>query len=348
VWGVAIATATFAAVNERELRRRRYDLEALARLAYGLETATEPSAVGNALIDAVSDAFGFQRLVLVVCGSEGLSVMTARGGQPSTELGPSPAPGSVLGAAEESGGTVLVRRLDRENDGWLASQLPDALNLMIVPLHAEGRTTGFLVVEHGMRGGSRIERRVVSTVERFASQSALALDNAWLLEQMHRMASSDGLTGILNRRSFEESLAREVARATRSGRPLSLVMLDIDHFKRLNDTHGHQMGDQVLCAVARQLSDSMRVSDVVARYGGEEFAILLPDIGADDALPVADRLRRLLEHTDAPVAVTASLGVATLADGEASDALIAAADAALYESKRAGRNRTMLASPRQA
>jgi len=276
-------------------------------------------------------------------------VLAHCGAAPQTgELGV-PAPGSVLQRARSSGRTVLVSRLAAAHDDALAAVLPDSRTLVVVPLHAEGRTIGLLVVEHGLRRGSRIERRAVATLERFASQSALALANAWLVERLQHLASRDGLTGVANRRTLEDALATELARSRRTGRPFTLVMLDIDHFKRLNDTHGHQVGDAALRAVAEALVDSVRGCDLVGRYGGEEFAVLLPEMDPDDAVAVAERLRTRIGALLDPVPMTASLGVAGHpTHARDADALIKAADDALYAAKRGGRNRTVLAPPQGA
>jgi diguanylate cyclase (GGDEF)-like protein len=146
-------------------------------------------------------------------------------------------------------------------------------------------------------------------------------------------------------------LARELLRAARSGQPLSLVMLDIDHFKQVNDTHGHHAGDTVLQRVGRQLSEECRSSDLVSRYGGEEFAILLPETDIEQAYALAERLRVAIAIDADDFRVTASFGVASCPDhGSGPAELVQAADAALYRSKRLGRNRTSSAevSPPQA
>jgi diguanylate cyclase (GGDEF)-like protein len=156
------------------------------------------------------------------------------------------------------------------------------------------------------------------------------------------MAETDALTGVANRRTFEDVLAREFSRAERGGEPLTLVMLDVDHFKKLNDTHGHQVGDEVLKGVARALDHRSRDFDTVARYGGEEFAVILPGCSSKEAVAVAERLRSGVSEAGAEIAepVTASAGVATFPShaGDVTE-LIRAADEALYESKRAGRDR---------
>jgi two-component system cell cycle response regulator len=345
VWAVAIATSTYAAVNERELRRRRYDLEALARLAFRLETTTEPLAVGEGLLEVVADDFGFERAALVVVSDNGLSLLTHHGLEHPALQSELPAPSSTLGRAASSVESLRITQPDPERDAFLAALFPACRNLLIVPMHAEGRTISFLIIEHGMRRGSRIERRIVTIIERFASQSALALNNAWLLEQVRRLAGSDALTGLPNRRNFEETLERELTRAVRTEQPVNLLMLDIDHFKKINDTLGHQTGDAVLRGVAQRLSETVRAGDVVARYGGEEFAIVMPNAAIQDAVLLADRVLRAVEKLDVPV--TASIGIATyLRHAADADALVEAADRALYESKRAGRNRATVCADR--
>jgi two-component system, cell cycle response regulator len=343
VWAVAIATSTYAALNERELRRRRYDLEALARLAFGLETTTEPLAVGERLLEAIVDDFGFERAALIVASGDGLSLLAHRGLESRSLVSDIPVPDSTLGRAAISSESLRITQPDPERDHFLAALFPRSHNLLIVPMHAEGRTIAFLIIEHGIRRGSRVERRVVAAVERFASQSALALNNAWLLEQVRRLAGSDALTGLPNRRHFEETLDRELARSLRTDQPVNLLMLDIDHFKRINDTRGHQAGDAVLRAVGRRLSETVRTGDVVARYGGEEFAIVMPAAQTEDAVLLADRIRRALETLDVPV--TVSIGIATyLRHADDASALIEAADQALYESKRSGRDRATVSA----
>jgi diguanylate cyclase (GGDEF)-like protein len=284
---------------------------------------------------------------LVLAGPEGqLPLLASIGLDEETARRPGrPSASAVVTEAHATHATVLVSGLDAAADPWLSKLLPDAGNLIVVPLQAEGRPLGAVVLEQSPVEGNRISRRVVSGLERSASYAALALRNAWLLEQVQRLAATDGLSKIANRRTFESTLEREVARATRSAEHLSLVMIDIDHFKRLNDEHGHQSGDEVLRNVAAALSCECRDFDTPARYGGEEFAIVLPGCGPDEALLIAERLRRAVAAAPGVVPITASAGVATY-PGHAGDAdtLVRAADDALYESKRAGRNRTTVSA----
>jgi hypothetical protein len=190
LWVVALATAAFSAVNERELRRRRADLEALARLTERLERESEPRRVAEALLRSVVDTFAFPRVAVV--GSrygERFAVLACRGTAPPDGPAAPLAPGSVLEVAARTRATELVSSLDPAADAWLDALLPGARNLVVVPLTAEGGTLGALVVEHHARVGSRIERRLVKAVERFAAHGALALRNAWLLEEVRELAA---------------------------------------------------------------------------------------------------------------------------------------------------------------
>ena len=158
-----------------------------------------------------------------------------------------------------------------------------------------------------------------------------------------RLASTDGLTGLYNRRVFQERLEEEVGRANRYQRPLSLLMIDIDHFKMHNDTHGHLWGDAILVEVGRLLKELCRTSDIVARYGGEEFAMILPETTQAQALCIANRLRKTIaDHCflDMPVpgVVTVSVGAAMYGAMQCSKTFLSAADQALYAAKRGGRN----------
>ena len=338
IWVAAGITASFASVNERELRRRRYDLEALARLAGRLEFAMGPAAVATTLLDEVADAFGFTRVLFFAAPGDDLELLGERGAS-AAATDANRGPGAVLATAMDAQEPVLVSRFAADQDPWLAALLPDARNLVLLPLRADGRHVGVLVCEHGLRHGSRIERRVVSMLQRFASQTALALSNAWLVERLERSAATDGLTGVPNRRTFDAALGAAVARALRDGDPVSVVMVDIDRFKQLNDVHGHLTGDAVLRGVARALDDARRTTDVLARYGGEEFGVIMPGTDRDAALAAAERLREAVAAARTDVPVTASFGVASApADEVDPTALVRAADAGLYAAKRAGRD----------
>jgi diguanylate cyclase (GGDEF)-like protein len=168
------------------------------------------------------------------------------------------------------------------------------------------------------------------------------------LELAERRAASDALTGLPNRRAADETLKRMAAHAGRTLMPLSVVIADLDHFKQVNDLHGHDLGDKALAAVGQILAEGLRASDFAARYGGEEFLLLLPDTDRAGAGQVAEKLRRAIEMAEigdlGPM--TASFGIATLPDDAVEpEQLVRNADRALYAAKALGRNRVEVASP---
>lgn len=167
-----------------------------------------------------------------------------------------------------------------------------------------------------------------------------------------RLANTDGLTGLYNYRSFQERLEQEVERANRYRRALSLIMIDIDYFKRYNDTYGHPQGDSILVEVALALRQLSRTSDIVARYGGEEFAMILPETDLANAEALGQRLREYVENrlstreVQLPdQALTISVGIASHLEGSPKETLVETADAALYQAKRGGRNRVVVWQP---
>jgi diguanylate cyclase (GGDEF)-like protein len=184
-----------------------------------------------------------------------------------------------------------------------------------------------------------------------ATQAGVSMENVGLHETVARESVTDELTGLFNRRRFDEVLDTEVERAKRFGQSMALVLLDIDDFKLVNDTNGHQQGDVVLREVARVLRESVREIDEPARYGGEELAVVLPGTDLHGAYLLAERVRQGVEAlrlplmvADGEIRVTASLGVAALPESaDDQDGLVAAADAAMYDAKRAGKNRAMRA-----
>lgn len=336
LWIVSATTATLSVLNRRELRRRRHDLDSLTLLTERVERAARPAAVAQLLLDAVVSSYGLKRGVVVTVEDDELSLLA------STDLVVSRlrrGRSAQVERAHETERTVLVPRPSLAEDPWLMGLLPEAGALLVVPLMADSRPLGALVVEAG--GSPRHQRRLVSGLERSAAYGALALRNASLMESVQRLASTDGLTKIANRRAFEGTLERELARATRNAEYVSLVMVDIDYFKDLNDRLGHQAGDDVLRKAAAALARECREFDTPARYGGEEFAVILPGCGPDEAPEIAERLRRAVSSTVASTPVTASAGVATFpAHAGDTETLVRAADDALYASKRAGRDRT--------
>jgi diguanylate cyclase (GGDEF)-like protein len=172
-----------------------------------------------------------------------------------------------------------------------------------------------------------------------AQQTAALIDVAQALRRERRAAVTDSLTGLLNRRGFDERLREEIGRASRTGRPLTLLLADCDDLKRINDGAGHEAGDRVLEAFASLLREQKRLTDIAGRLGGDEFAVLLPETGGEEATTVAERLLARLS-TVGETPITASIGLAMFPeDGTTSSALLRAADRALYAAKHGGKNR---------
>jgi diguanylate cyclase (GGDEF)-like protein len=296
----------------------------------------------QALLARSIAAFGFPRGAVLLSLPNGTTAMsTAPNGPEAPVVVESARTDVVVERAWAQRGPVLVRALDPVLDSTLDGLLPGARNVVVLPLTAEGEPLGALAVERGGPLGVKLPVRAVTMLNQYAANAAMAVRNARLMAEVERLAKEDGLTGLANRRVFEEVLAREVARSRRSFEPLSLVVFDVDFFKRVNDTLGHQAGDDVLRQVAHNLALTARDIDLVARYGGEEFTVILPNCNLDDAVRVAERMRSGISGDGRLHGITLSAGVAALPTNAADeDTLIAAADEAMYTSKRAGRDRT--------
>lgn len=213
----------------------------------------------------------------------------------------------------------------------------------ILPLKVGDRVLGAMIFDSPPR--EQITPRQQALYLAFASHAAVAIENARLHEEAQRLAITDGLTGVYNHRYFYHVLETEMARVERYGGRVSLIMLDIDNFKRYNDTYGHLAGDRLLQEIAHLLIEATREADIVARYGGEEFAVILPETDKAGTVATAERIRTAVEHHTWPdqangEGVTISAGVATHPpDAATAEELIRAADTALYEAKQRGKNR---------
>jgi diguanylate cyclase (GGDEF)-like protein len=340
----AIGAAVCSSVNEGALRRSRSELRSLVELGNELERARGAEQLVALLARHGRKRLGFRRVAVLLRRSERWhGAYTNHGGTVLLDSGTGV--GALTDHLWGSERPALVRELD--DDPVLADLVPAAQNVVVVPMTADGEAVGVVVAEWGSGSHAQIPAVTVETLEQSASQTALALRNAQLLSEVEYLATRDGLTGLANRRLFEETLAREVARSHRRGAPLTLVVLDVDHFKDVNDTVGHLAGDAVLREVGGALVADTKASDLAARYGGDEFVVLLPDCSGDDGLRVAERLRAAVAHEVITLPVTVSAGVGSLpenaGDGER---LVAAADAALYDAKRSGRDRSVRSARR--
>jgi len=219
----------------------------------------------------------------------------------------------------------------------------DVRSFLGVPVVLRDRVTGLIALYDSAPGAFTEEGARVA--ELFGSQVAIAMDNSRRIEQMEKQAVTDELTGLYNRRAFALSGEKEVGRSRRYQRPLALILFDIDHFKNVNDSHGHLIGDHVLRVLTGLVTRTTRSTDIVCRYGGEEFIVLMPEASRDEGLAMAERLRQEISRMTVVTAVgtlslTVSLGVAALHldEDENLESLIARADRAMYQAKAAGRN----------
>jgi diguanylate cyclase (GGDEF)-like protein len=227
----------------------------------------------------------------------------------------------------------------------------DTASYVCMPIHGQGQILGLFHIAIDVSARTRrpsqdAEQRLRAMTDRVGP----ALANLKLRDTLREMALRDGLTGLYNRRYLEDAFFRELHRAERSGKPVAVVMIDIDHFKRFNDKHGHDAGDFVLSAVARAISNNIRPSDIACRYGGEELAVVLPETNLDCARDRAEHMRRAIRETNLThlgqtlPGPTASFGVAVYpANGAKPADLLKAADQALYRAKQEGRDRVCVA-----
>ena len=229
--------------------------------------------------------------------------------------------------------------------------MEDAAASLEIPMAAGGQVYGLLVVGAGEHAAVEALQQAMPVAAALADAMSLALSGMALRDQLRHQAIRDPLTGLYNRRFLDEMLERLGLDAERRKVPLAAIMIDLDHFKRLNDQHGHATGDAVLRGVSGAIVAALRATDIACRYGGEELAVLLPDCPLEIAMAKAEQLRAVITGL-APAAsgasVTASLGVSAMPDSCAAiTELLASADAALYRAKQNGRNRVEQAN-RQA
>lgn len=227
---------------------------------------------------------------------------------------------------------------------------------LCVPLVAHGEILGLVCIRHSANAVGDVSSSAVARENRVALASAVgkkisvAIANLHTYETLRNQSIRDALTGLFNRRYMEESLAREVYRASRRDHPIAVMMIDVDKFKQFNDTHGHEAGDQILRAFGGVLRTTVRGEDIACRYGGEEFTLILPDASLHAALRRADDVRagaaRLFIHRpgESRAAITISIGIAVFPEhGATAEELVRAADAALYRAKSSGRDRCVIA-----
>ena len=245
-------------------------------------------------------------------------------------------------------GAPLVVEDTRKEPGWVHLEGTEFVRSYIgTPILVKGRVVGYINLDSTKPGAFNSSH--ADRLQIFADQAAIAIENARMFEKVEQMAIVDTLTGLYNRRHFYDLGEREIERYKRYHSPLSLIMLDLDHFKKVNDQYGHQVGDYVLQELAKIFANSLRKMDIPGRLGGEEFVILLPETNLDQGMLVAERLRQKIETKEFVIEghkihITASMGLVSLSDDESSlQMLISGADKVMYQAKAAGRNKVLAA-----
>ena len=317
---------------------RASNMEAVSEVARQLATQSDPRAVGWAICSAAVRTAGASAAVLwrPTISGDALHADAAAGADVEAVHLPFVTPGSgaiqVFTSAEE--------RFELLREGQSAQELAPAFKagaaLWEPVLKDEGAAVGVLAVywRDPLDDVSSETRRAIGLL---ALEAAIAIDRGELLGRLEIAARTDDLTGLLNRRAWDEELSRELARADRSRAALCVAIVDLDRFKEYNDTHGHQAGDRFLKQIAGAWSQSLRTGDILARYGGDEFAVALPGTNLEHAQQMLDRLGGVL-----PEGQTCSAGVCQWDGEESAERLTARADTLLYAAKGAGRNRTVL------
>jgi diguanylate cyclase (GGDEF)-like protein len=335
-------------VFQRTLRSRVERRDALLDIVRAVNTTLEPSKIADLIVDRAATWVPAPCWAIVASDqlSGELSALADRGLEP--DMGP-----ALYGIAKwvMQRGEEFVTA-DLRSDPRVSSET--VATVMAFPLVCRGRRIGALMGLDRLPSTRepRMSPAILRAVRVLLEPAAVALDNALQLKRAEALSVTDDLTHLYNTRYLNQVLRRETKRASRSGRPLSLLFIDLDGFKGINDTHGHLFGSRALVEAAAVIRGSARETDVVARFGGDEFALVLPDTGGEGAYAVGERIREkiaahhFLVADGLDISLTASVGVATLPDVAASaEELMHAADTAMYLVKELGKNGIQAARP---
>lgn len=356
VWSAVLIVSQLSRLTEFEMRRWLDDLELLRDVTRELDPRNGLGNACDSLARTVLSAGDYCHAVVWMRG-EGADLTPAGAASRSRPARPELGAWHLDGRAEPFVSASadpfphLVRRSDPRPEGLLEAHGPRA-PLVVVPLKFDGTLLGVLsaTVAAPALGAPHLHAKDLRRLHMVAKEASLLLDNARLQAELESLAVTDMLTGLPNHGFFQQRLSEEAARVERRAkdsqlRPLSVAMIDLDHFKHVNDTYGHPTGDIVLAAVGRTIASALRGEDVACRYGGEEFGVVFSETAAPGAIRACERVRDAIDRLELttedgqPLKVTASFGVATVIGGDVDRAgLVAATDRALYAAKHAGRN----------
>lgn len=340
-----ISDITERVIFEKNAEKARRQAEALQEAMAELSSQLDLNQVLRRILVTLRKILDYDSAALFLKKEDKLTVVAARGFQNTARLinRSFPINSQLLIEIQSTRQPIILEdaQLDPRYIRWEGAEL--VRGWLCVPLVRHEVFIGFLTIDSYLPGAYKDEDALIA--QTFADEAAIVIENARLYEKANELATSDGLTGIINRRYFYEIAKKEFERSQRYKNPLSIIMIDIDHFKYVNDSYGHAAGDQVLIQFVQRVLKELRSTDILCRYGGEEFAILLPETEIQEAIQAAERLREVVAADPfilqtAQSYITISLGVATNeADVSLLDVLIDRSDKALYESKQFGRNR---------
>jgi len=356
--GVALETARINIQKERatrDLQKKMESLSILYSVSKAMNFMNDLRRVLRLILDKAVDAVGAEKASLMLIDEDtGELVVKAVRGIPSdieekinsgeVECQRIPYGEGIAGRVAATRSHILVDSVKGSNH-FLGADQSFVDNILCVPLLSGDSCLGVINVTN-KKSGEKFNEDDVNIMLTLAGQAAVTINNA----KLYYLAITDGMTQLHIRRYFQQRLKEEVSRAKRFKHPLSVIIFDLDRFKLINDTHGHEAGDVVLVSVARIIKTQLRDVDMAARYGGEEFAIICPETTAEDGRVVAERLRNVIQSNRVPfgdvqLSISASFGIATCPDlVEDPDDLVRLADMALYRAKDKGRNRVEIAT----
>jgi diguanylate cyclase (GGDEF)-like protein len=350
LFDMGLAMDTYIHASASTLRRKNEQLEALNRLAVTLTSAQEPTVILDQVMVQGADLIGAMGACIAFYDADAqrFKDWVTHGLSPEFVRHMEFRPGGLADEAFGYGTHILSN--DRPETRHPLSRLTRAEGIrgfVCLPLTSRAGRLGVIYFYRADRDS--FEAAEIELLTTFAHLAAAAIENARLYARLENEARTDTLTGLCNRRVFDRRLEEEQRRARRYGKPYALMLVDIDHFKRVNDDFGHPAGDAVLAALGHLLALQVRDVDTVARYGGEEFAVIFPEIGGSVAKEIGERMRRAIAGTPfglpdgRHIGVTVSIGVSCFPNCAVdAQAALGTADQALYVAKQAGRNRVLL------
>ena len=336
-----------------DLQQSSMQISSLFEVGLAMSSEVSLQRLLEVVVDSASRICGAQRCSLMLIDPDGetMRIRAARGIPPEVVAKAEGKVGDgISGSVAASGEALFIANI--ESDSNFSRDNDDSRynnnSLICVPVLLHNAVVGVLNVNN-KQGGVSFTENDLNLLTLLASQAAVAIDNAHRYQDLSEQAVTDGLTGIYIRRYFDETLERAYRAGRATGRGFGLLMVDIDHFKKVNDNYGHQTGDEALRTVAGILKDLVRDEDVLARYGGEEFAIIITRANEPTTRRIAERVRSTVENTAVETEqhtlhITVSVGAAVFSeDHKSPEALVEASDQALYRAKETGRNKVVLA-----